>query len=114
MEEEEGPLVKIAGLVEKPLPEEAKSRLAVIGRYILHPEVFSYLDKKVVGADKEIQLTDAIGRMIGGAPFHGLRFQGKRFDCGDRVEFLEANLAVALTREDLSEEVSSLIKRYNK
>ena len=112
--EEEGPLVKIAGLVEKPLPEEAKSRLAVIGRYILHPEVFSYLDKKVVGADKEIQLTDAIGRMIGGAPFHGLRFQGKRFDCGDRVEFLEANLAVALTREDLSEEVSSLIKRYIK
>ena len=78
----------------------------------MHPEVFSHLDKKVVGADEEIQLNDDIDMMIGGAPFHGLRFQGKRFDCGDRVEFLEANLAVALTREDLSEEVSSLIKRY--
>ena len=111
---EEGPLVKIVGLVEKPLPSEASSRFAVIGRYILHPEVFSHLDKKVVGADEEIQLTDAIAMMIGGAPFHGMRFEGKRFDCGDRVEYLEANLAVALTREEMSGEVLSIIKRYTK
>jgi len=111
---EEGPLVKIVGLVEKPLPSDASSRFAVIGRYILHPEVFSHLDKKLVGADKEIQLTDAIAMMIGGAPFHGMRFEGKRFDCGDRVEYLEANLAVALTREEMSDEVLSIIKRYIK
>ena len=111
---EEGPLVKIVGLVEKPLPSDASSRFAVIGRYILHPEVFSHLDKKVVGADKEIQLTDAIAMMIGGAPFYGMRFEGKRFDCGDRVEYLEANLAVALTREEMSDEVLSIIKRYIK
>mgnify|MGYP001289636205 CR=1 FL=1 len=114
VEGEEGPLVKIVGLVEKPPSAEAKSRLAVIGRYILLPEIFSHLEKKVVGADKEIQLTDAIAMMIGRLPFHGMRFQGKRFDCGNKVEFLEANLAVALTREDLSDEVSSFIKRYIK
>jgi UTP--glucose-1-phosphate uridylyltransferase len=107
----EGRLTEVTGLVEKPKPADAPSDQAVVGRYILQPEVFQHLAGQQKGAGGEIQLTDALARMIGGAPFHGYRFEGTRFDCGDKVGFLEANLAFALEREDLREGVTSFIKK---
>jgi len=108
---DDGRIVEVAGLVEKPNPAAAPSTTAVIGRYILQPEVFEFLDRQLVGAGGEVQLTDALAWMIGKAPFHGLRIEGKRFDCGDKVGFLEANLAFALAREELRGELSGFIKR---
>ncbi|MEN3952962.1 UTP--glucose-1-phosphate uridylyltransferase GalU [Iodidimonas sp. SYSU 1G8] len=107
----EGRLTEVNGLVEKPKPADAPSDQAVVGRYILQPEVFQHLAGQQKGAGGEIQLTDALARMIGGAPFHGYRFEGTRFDCGDKVGFLEANLAFALEREDLRDGVTSFIKK---
>jgi UTP--glucose-1-phosphate uridylyltransferase len=75
--------------------------LSIIGRYILQPEVFDYLDDGVVGAGGEIQLTDAMAKLIATQPFHGYRFEGKRYDCGDKVGFLEANIAFGLRRPDM-------------
>ncbi len=109
---EDGPLVEVKGLIEKPDPKDAPSTLSVIGRYVLLPEVFEHLAQKEKGAGGEIQLTDSMARMIGTSPFHGLRFEGRRFDCGDKAGFFEANLAFALARDDLRDEVSSLIKQY--
>tara|TARA_B100001142_G_scaffold252399_1_gene252872 strand:- start:889 stop:1758 length:870 start_codon:yes stop_codon:yes gene_type:complete len=109
---EDGLLVEVNGLVEKPSPEEAPSTLAIIGRYVLLPEVFEHLAQKEKGSGDEIQLTDSIAKMIGRSPFHGLRFEGSRFDCGDKVGFFDANIALALSRDDLREEVSALIKKY--
>ena len=109
---ENGSLVEVNGLVEKPDPKDAPSTLSVIGRYVLLPEVFEHLAQKEKGASGEIQLTDSMAKMIGTSPFHGLRFEGRRFDCGDKAGFFEANLAFALARDDLSDEVSALIKQY--
>lgn len=111
---ENGSLVEVKGLVEKPKPDKAPSTLSVIGRYVLLPEVFDYLEKKEKGAGDEIQLTDSMAKMIGKSPFHGLKFEGHRFDCGDKAGFFEANLAFALSRDDLRDEVSSIIKKYTK
>ena len=111
---ENGSLVEVKGLVEKPRPDKAPSTLSVIGRYVLLPEVFDYLEKKKKGAGDEIQLTDSMAKMIGKSPFHGLKFEGHRFDCGDKAGFFEANLAFALSRDDLRDEVSSIIKKYTK
>jgi len=99
--EEKGRLVRAQGLVEKPDPANAPSRLAIIGRYILQPEVFAHLDKKVTGAGGEIQLTDAMAATLGDVPFHGLRVDGRRFDCGSKIGFVEANTAFAAERNDL-------------
>jgi UTP--glucose-1-phosphate uridylyltransferase len=104
-------LVEIRGLVEKPDPAAAPSRLAVIGRYILLPEVFEHLALQQKGAGGEIQLTDAMARMIGRAPFHGLRFTGRRFDCGSKLGYLEATVACALEREDLRGAVREILER---
>jgi UTP--glucose-1-phosphate uridylyltransferase len=109
---DDGRLVAIKGLVEKPDPTKAPSRLAVIGRYILLPEVFEHLSLQERGAGGEIQLTDAMARMIGRAPFHGLRFAGRRFDCGAKLGYLEAMIACALEREDLREGVREMLRRY--
>ena len=109
---DDGRLAEIRGLVEKPDPADAPSTLSIIGRYILQPEIFGHLDRQERGAGGEIQLTDAMARLIGGAPFHGLRFEGRRFDCGDKVGFLEANLAFALARNDLKGRVKELIRSY--
>jgi len=110
--EDDGRLAKARGLVEKPDPAEAPSTLSIIGRYILQPEVFDELDRQDKGAGGEIQLTDAMGRTIASQPFHGLRFEGRRFDCGSKAGFLEANIAYALAREDLSEVAQDIIRRY--
>jgi UTP--glucose-1-phosphate uridylyltransferase len=107
---DDGRIAAIKGLVEKPKPEVAPSTLSIIGRYVLQPEVFDHLDQKMVGAGGEIQLTDAMAKLIGGAPFHGFRFDGKRYDCGDKVGFLEANIAFALARPDIGEQVRTAIE----
>jgi UTP--glucose-1-phosphate uridylyltransferase len=109
---DDGRLVAIKGLVEKPDPSEAPSRLAVIGRYVLLPEVFEHLSLQQKGAGGEIQLTDAMAKMIGRAPFHGLRFAGRRFDCGGKLGYLEAMIACALEREDLRDGVREMLRRY--
>jgi UTP--glucose-1-phosphate uridylyltransferase len=109
---DDGHLAAVKGLVEKPAPEKAPSTLSIIGRYILQPELFQHLDKAERGAGGEIQLTDAMAKMIGRYPFHGLRFKGTRFDCGDKVGFFEAQIAYALARPDLASDVAAVLKRY--
>lgn len=109
---DDGRLAEVRGLVEKPAPSDAPSTLSVIGRYVLMPEVFDILAKQGLGAGGEIQLTDAMAQMIGHGPFHGLRFEGTRFDCGDKVGFLDATLAYALNRDDLGGDVQGLIDSY--
>ncbi len=109
---DDGRLVQVKGLIEKPAPDQAPSTCAVIGRYILEPSVFRHLDKGTKGAGGEIQLTDALAAMLGSAPFHGLRFEGKRFDCGDKVGFFEANVAFALARPDIGAAARAALKPY--
>jgi UTP--glucose-1-phosphate uridylyltransferase len=109
---DDGRLVEVKGLVEKPKPEDAPSNLSIIGRYVLLPEVIEHLSKMERGAGNEVQLTDAMAKMIGGSPFHGLRLEGRRFDCGDKVGFLEAQLAFALSRPDLADDVRAFLKNY--
>ncbi|MBI1273878.1 MAG: UTP--glucose-1-phosphate uridylyltransferase GalU [Alphaproteobacteria bacterium] len=108
---EEDNLARIKGLVEKPAPDKAPSTLSVIGRYILQPEVFKYLDEKRTGAGGEIQLTDSMAKLIGTQPFHGLRYSGKRFDCGDKVGFIEANVAFALVHPEMGAAVREALKK---
>jgi UTP--glucose-1-phosphate uridylyltransferase len=109
---DDGRLAKAKGLVEKPDPAQAPSTLSIIGRYILQPQIFTELDRQESGAGGEIQLTDAMARTIADQPFHGLRFQGRRFDCGSRAGFLEANIAFALERDDLRDVAREIIVRY--
>ena len=111
---EKNGLAEITGLVEKPSPAEAPSNWALIGRYVLEPEVFDHLDRHETGAGGEIQLTDALAKMIGGKPFHAMRYAGGRYDCGNRLGFLEANVAVALGRADTAGETRALLERLLK
>ena len=101
----DGALTEVKGLVEKPAPGTAPSNLSVIGRYILQPEVMHVLDGQERGAGGEIQLTDAMARMIGTQPFHGLTFEGTRHDCGDKAGFVYANLALGLAHPELGPEI---------
>ncbi len=107
-----GKTVEVVGLVEKPAPEDAPSNLSIIGRYVLLPEVVTHLARMERGAGNEVQLTDGMAKMIGNAPFHGLRFDGRRFDCGDKAGFLEAQIAFALKRPDLAGKVRAFLKNY--
>jgi UTP--glucose-1-phosphate uridylyltransferase len=109
-----GSLTVARGVVEKPTPDKAPSRLGIIGRYILEPMVLTILEHQERGAGNEIQLTDAMAKAIGLIPFHGLRFNGQRFDCGSKVGYLEANIAFALQREDMSERVRQMLAKYAK
>jgi len=109
---DDGRLVEVTGLVEKPAPEVAPSNLSIIGRYVLTADVMGHLARMERGAGNEVQLTDAMARMIGQGPFHGLRYEGRRFDCGDKVGFLEAQLAFALKRPDLAPAVRDFLKQY--
>ena len=96
-----GTATEVRGLVEKPSPEEAPSRLGVVGRYILQPEVMDVLGEGQRGAGGEIQLTDGMAQLIGKQPFHALKVDAVRHDCGDKAGFVLANLAIALDRDDL-------------
>ena len=112
-EADDGRLVRARGLVEKPPPDEAPSTLAIVGRYVLDPGVLEALDDQEAGAGGEIQLTDAMARAIGKAPFHGLRFEGRRFDCGNPPGLLEANIAAALARPDLAAATRQILARFD-
>ena len=109
--ETRGELTEVRGLVEKPDPADAPSRLGVIGRYILQPEVMSVLDKGERGAGGEIQLTDAMAKLIGTQPFHALKVDAVRHDCGDRAGFVIANLAMALERDDVAPRVRDYLNK---
>ena len=107
-------IVKINDMVEKPSPEEAPSNLAIIGRYILTPKIFEYLEKKETGAGGEIQLTDAMKTLLKEQPIYGYKFEGQRFDCGDKAGFQMANLAFALERPDMRDKLIKFIKKIQK
>ena len=109
---DDGRMAEVKGLVEKPKPEDAPSNLSIIGRYILRPEVIGHLAKMERGAGNEVQLTDGMAKLIGEVPFHGLRYEGKRFDCGDKIGFLEAQIAFALKRPDMAGAVKGFLKNY--
>jgi UTP--glucose-1-phosphate uridylyltransferase len=111
--EDKGRLVSVKGLVEKPAPEVAPSNLTIIGRYVLMPEVIGHLARMERGAGGEVQLTDGMARLIGSQPFHGLRYDGRRFDCGDKTGFIEAQIAFALARPDLAPAVREFLKKYS-
>lgn len=112
-EEKDDTLVKVKGLVEKPNISDAPSNLAIIGRYILQPQIFETLNSFELGAGGEIQLTDAIARQIGDEPLYGFRFKGQRFDCGNQVGFLEANISLALDRPELKTSILDFLKKIN-
>jgi len=106
-----GSLVSVKGMVEKPAPEDAPSDLAVIGRYILTPQVMQTLNKLKQGAGGEVQLTDAIAAQIGtDEGVYGFRFRGQRFDCGSKAGFLQATVAFGLAREDLRDEFGQYLE----
>ena len=109
---DDGHLVEVKGLVEKPEPKDAPSNLSIIGRYVLTADIIPHLARMERGAGGEVQLTDAMARMIGQVPFHGLRYEGERFDCGDKIGFLEAQVAFALRRDDLGPAMREIVKKY--
>lgn len=110
---EKGNLVRARGVVEKPEPAEAPSTLTIIGRYIIQPEIFGHLGRLNPGSGGEIQLTDGLDRLISaGQPFHGLRTTARRYDCGDKLGFLEANLALGLRHPELGPELRRLLQAY--
>jgi UTP--glucose-1-phosphate uridylyltransferase len=107
---EDGDVAEVVGLVEKPDPDAAPSTLSIIGRYILQPAVFKHLGEGDFGTGGEIQLTDALAKLIGNEPFHGFRFRGRRFDCGSKIGFIQANIAFALQHEELGERLRSYLR----
>ena len=107
---QDGRLTEVTALVEKP-KGKAPSNLMIPGRYILQPEVMQILDAQEPGAGGEIQLTDAMAKLIGRQPFHGFTFDGQRYDCGDKAGWLTANLALGLAREDIGPAVRSFAKQ---
>ena len=101
---------EVKGLVEKPDPAKAPSNLCIIGRYILQPEIFGELDRQERGAGNEIQLTDSMAKLIGKMPFHAVTTDCARYDCGDKVGFLTANIAVGLQRPDIAPQLKAMLK----
>jgi UTP--glucose-1-phosphate uridylyltransferase len=110
---EKGNAVEVKGVVEKPDPAVAPSRLTVIGRYILDPQVFIELDRKEKGAGGEIQLTDSMAKLIGQVPFHAVKTNCTRYDCGSKEGFLQANIAVGLSRPDIAPSLKAMLKTIN-
>lgn len=110
---DDGQLVRAKGVVEKPDPANAPSTLTIIGRYIIQPQVFAHLSNAKPGTGGEIQLTDALGKLIcEGQAFHGLRFTGRRFDCGDKLGFLEATVALGLQHPELGPGLREILTSY--
>lgn len=103
-------IVKIASMVEKPALKDAPSNLAVMGRYVLESEIFAFLENQAPGAGNEIQLTDAIARMAKERNVYACDFVGKRYDVGDKVGFLQAQIDFALARADLHDAMTDIIK----
>jgi UTP--glucose-1-phosphate uridylyltransferase len=109
-----GAITEVKGVVEKPKPADAPSTLCVIGRYILPPEIFIELERRERGAGNEIQLTDAMARLLGRVPFHAVTTHCARYDCGDKVGFLHANLAVGLSRPDIAPELKRILRTLDR
>ena len=108
---DDGKIIDIKGMVEKPAPSEAPSNLCIIGRYVLQPEVFGYLERMERGVGGEIQLTDSLAKLIDhGIACHGRRFEGRRFDGGAKAGFLQANIACAFERDDLRDDLMAFLK----
>jgi UTP--glucose-1-phosphate uridylyltransferase len=105
-----GPLVKMKGMVEKPPVDKAPSRLKITGRYILQPEVFDLLATQTPGAGGEIQLTDAMQRLMGSQDFHAFKYDGKDYDCGDKLLYLEAFAAMALNHPELGPKARAVLE----
>jgi len=103
--------VEVKGIVEKPKPADAPSRLCVIGRYILQPEIFAELERREKGAGGEIQLTDSMARLIGRMPFNAVKTDCERYDCGDKIGFLQANVAVGLKRSDIASHLRDFLNK---
>ena len=105
-----GNATEVKGVIEKPPTGTEPSNLCIIGRYILQPEIFTILDKQERGAGNEIQLTDAMAQLIGKTPFHAVKTDCARYDCGDKVGFLAANIAVGLSRPDIAPQLRLALK----
>jgi UTP--glucose-1-phosphate uridylyltransferase len=111
--EDKGALVRAKGVVEKPNPAEAPSNLTIIGRYIIQPEIFGHLETMRPGIGNEIQLTDGLAALIAeGQEFHGLRAKGRRFDCGGKLGFIEANIALGLEHPEIGDGLRRILKNY--
>jgi UTP--glucose-1-phosphate uridylyltransferase len=112
-----GDVVRVTGLVEKPDPADAPSDLAIIGRYVLHPAVFEVLERTEPGRGGEIQLTDALQTLAGADPaegggVHGVVFRGRRYDTGDRLDYLKAVIRIASERDDLGPDLRAWLQEY--
>lgn len=105
---------RILDMLEKPQPEDAPSNLAMTGRYILQPEIFQYLEKFEIGNGGEIQLTDAMREMCKKHPFYYKTIDSQRFDCGNVLGYIEANIAFALNDQSISSDVKEILKKYSK
>ena len=103
---------EVTGIVEKPKPENAPSKLAVVGRYILTPQIFHLLQNTKPGSGGEIQLTDAIAALLTDETIHACRFKGKRYDCGSKLGYLEATIAYALKHPELADDFSAILAIY--
>ena len=112
----DGKLIEIKGLVEKPAPEDAPSTFSIVGRYILQPEIFEFLATSDKGSNGEIQLTDSMARLVGIQPFHGVRFEGSRYDCGSSLGLFKAAVAYAMndndTRDHAYEFMQNMLEDY--
>jgi len=109
--EEKARVTQVRGLVEKPKPGTAPSNLAIIGRYILNPEIFAILDRKMYGAGGEIQITDAMQVLLEDQRIFGYRFEGTRYDCGDKAGFQMANIAYAMKRPEIRSKLLPFLQR---
>ena len=105
-----GAVTEVKSMVEKPKPGTAPSRLAVVGRYILQPEVMVFLSEGKKGSGGEIQLTDAMAQLLGKQPFHAQTFDGVRHDCGEKAGFIIANIALALERPDIADTIRAFAR----
>ena len=114
VESEHNRKIKTKGIIEKPLPDEAPSTMAAIGRYVLKTSIFDYLKNAKAGLANEIQLTDALQNMIPDTPLTGFRYEGKRYDCGMKIGWLEANIAFSLQDKDAQEETKLMLQRMVK
>lgn len=111
-EREETGLYRLRGIVEKPSPDEAPSNLAVVGRYVLTPRIFDLLEETQAGAGGEIQLTDAIARLLEDEPVYGYAFEGRRFDCGSKLGYLEATVHYGLKHPELGDAFRERLARF--
>jgi UTP--glucose-1-phosphate uridylyltransferase len=106
-----GDLLRVDRIVEKPKPDKAPSNLAVVGRYLLTPRVFEHLENIGEGTGGEIQLTDGIARLMHDEAVYAYRFQGKRFDCGSKIGYLQANVEYALQHPELATSFKSYLRK---